>query len=50
MFFYKSGVMLATGRQNNIHDIWRHEAILLVTDSTSVPPTGDSNDRPGYDS
>lgn len=48
--WYKSGVLLATGCQNNIHDIWGHEAILSVTDSTSMPPTGDGNDRPGYDS
>lgn len=47
---YKSGALLATGCQNNIHDIWGHEAILPVMDSTSMPPTGDGNDRPGYDS
>lgn len=49
-FSYKSGVLLATGCQNNIHDIWGQEATLQVTDSTSMPPTGDSNDRAGYDS
>lgn len=47
---YKSGVLLAPGCQNTIHDIWGHEAILLVTDLTSMPPAGDSNDRPGYNS
>lgn len=43
----KSVMLLATGCQKNIHDVCGHEVILLVTDLTSMLPSGGSNDRPG---
>lgn len=43
----KSEMLLATGCQKNIHDVCGHEVILLVTDLTSMLPSGGSNDRPG---